>query len=131
MSFQTTISPTRRSAARFILRVRRALQQAYVEEYRKRGLTQSDIARELKVHRSVINRELRGEQDITLGRVAELAHVLGRKPSFSLPEKTAREGSNIGQQAATAWSAPSPAPSVLLPTPSTADGTQGKVEFLM
>lgn len=60
-SFRITISPTRRAAARFVLHVRRTLQQALVEESRRRGLTQSDIARELGVHRSVINRELRGE----------------------------------------------------------------------
>jgi transcriptional regulator with XRE-family HTH domain len=98
-SFQTTISPTRRAAARFIATVRRALQQALVEEFRKRGLTQSDIARELKVHRSVINRELRGERDIGLGRIGELAHVLGRKPVFDLPERRTKPGVNYSFQA--------------------------------
>lgn len=93
-SFQTSITPTRRTAARFISRVRRALQQAYVDEHRKRGITQSDIARELGIHRSVINRELRGERDLTLGRIAELAHVLGKKPIFELVERVQRPGSN-------------------------------------
>ena len=94
-SFQTTISPTKRAAARFVLTVRRALQQALVEEQRKRGLTQSDIARELGVHRSVINRELRGERDIGLSRIAELAYIMGRKPTFALPERRQRDDANI------------------------------------
>lgn len=94
-SFQTTTSSNKRAAARFIGRVRRALQLALIEEAKKRGLTQSDIARELGVHRSVINRELRGEKDLTLGRVGELAHVLGRRPEFHLPEVPAA-GNHIG-----------------------------------
>jgi transcriptional regulator with XRE-family HTH domain len=95
-SFQITISPSRRAAARFIASVRRAIQQALVEEYKARGLTQSDIARVIKVHRSVINREIRGEKDLTLGRIAELAHVLGRHPTFSLPRIQPKPGSNQG-----------------------------------
>jgi plasmid maintenance system antidote protein VapI len=93
-SFQITISPTRRAAARFISTVRRAIQQALVEEYKDRGLTQSDIARILKVHRSVINREIRGDKDLTLGRIGELSHALGRDPTFSLPKKKKRDGVN-------------------------------------
>lgn len=83
-SFQITLTPNRRAAARFIGEVRRALQKAYVEEQAAKGLSQSDIARALNVHRSVINRELKGLKDLTLGRVGEIAWALGRKPFFSL-----------------------------------------------
>lgn len=96
-SFQIALSPSKRTSGRFILAVRRALQKAFLEESKKRGITQSDIAREIGVHRSVINRELRGEKDLTLGRVAELAHAMGRKPTFSLPERTQRQGANTPQ----------------------------------
>lgn len=94
-SLKITITPEKRAAARFIGSVRRAIQKAYVEEQRKRGLSQSDIARELKVHRSVINRELRGFKDMTLGRVAQFAWVFGRKPAFNLDEQIAAIGQNI------------------------------------
>jgi hypothetical protein len=93
-SLQITISPDKRAAARFIGSVRRAIQKAYIEEQRKRGLSQSDIARALDVHRSVINRELRGFKDLTLGRVAQLAWVMGRKPTFALDEQIAAIGQN-------------------------------------
>lgn len=86
MSFRLSISPLSRDAGRFIGRVRRALLKALAEETAKRGLTQADVARFIGVHRSVINKELRGEKDITLGRVAELASALGRKPVFELRE---------------------------------------------
>jgi len=74
--------------------VRRAIQKAYVEE-QKAGLTQTAIARALGVHRSVINRELRGRKDMTIGRVAELAWAMGRVPSFTMPKKTAVLNSNL------------------------------------
>jgi hypothetical protein len=94
MSFQITISPSRKAAARFVTMVRRAIQKAYVEE-QKSGLTQTAIARAIGVHRSVINRELRGRKDLTLGRVAELAAAMGRVAVFELPKTAVAAGSNL------------------------------------
>lgn len=94
-SFQLTITPSRRVAARFINKVRRSIQKALIEEKRARGLTQSEIARQIGVHRSVINREIRGYKDITLGRVAELANALGREPMFELKRPEFPVGTNI------------------------------------
>jgi hypothetical protein len=91
-SFRILVSPSRRAAARFITQVRRAFQRAYVEEKQKRGLSQSAIAREIGVHRSVINRELVGRKDITVGRIGELAWAMGRIPFFALPESPAQLG---------------------------------------
>jgi len=118
-SFQIALSSSKRASGRFILAVRRSLQRALIEENKKRGITQSDIARELGVHRSVINRELRGEKDLTLGRLAELAHVLGRKPSFSLLEKVRKEGCNINSTPVSNWAMTSTV------EPSSAVGSQG------
>ena len=94
MSFQITISPSRRAAARFVTSVRRTIQKAYAEE-QKNGLTQTAIAAAIGVHRSVINRELRGRKDITVGRVAELAWAMGRKPFFEMPMIQASLSSNL------------------------------------
>ena len=96
-SFQITIAPHKRAAARFIAGVRRELQKAFSEEKAKRGLNQSEIGRMLGVHRTVIHRELRGDSDLTLGRVAELACVLGRVPKFSLDGIAEADGQNISQ----------------------------------
>ena len=94
-SFQIAISDSRTVATRFISRVRREIHKALAEESKKRGLTQSDIAREIGVHRSVISRELRGQKDISLGRVGEIAHALGRDPEFFLREEEIDQASNF------------------------------------
>jgi DNA-binding transcriptional regulator YdaS (Cro superfamily) len=94
-SFQISVSPSRRQAARFVGRVRRSIQKALAEENAKTGLTQSDMARAIGVHRSVINREIRGMKDLTLGRVAELAYAMGRRPRFELDPAIVRDGSNV------------------------------------
>jgi hypothetical protein len=117
-SFQITLTPNRRAAARFIGQVRRALQKAYVEEQANNGLSQSEIARSLKVHRSVINRELKGRKDLTLGRVAELAWAMGRKPSFSIEQPHVSSSTNFPVAAATAQGMLSSANSVNLMTTS-------------
>lgn len=94
-SFRISITPSRRVAARFVTGVRRKILKALEEEGQKTGLKQTDIARAIGVHRSVINRELRGKKDLTLGRVAELAFAMGREPSFDLPAVTMHAGSNL------------------------------------
>jgi transcriptional regulator with XRE-family HTH domain len=95
MSYQITISPNKRAAARFVALVRRSLQRALAEEEKKRGLSQSDLARAIGVNRSVISREMRGHKDLPLSRVAELAWAMGRKPIFDLIERAVPVGSNV------------------------------------
>ena len=95
MSFQISLTPSRRAAARYVTLVRRAIQKALAEEREASGLTQTDIARKIGVHRSVINREINGYKDLTLGRVAELAWAMGRRPCFSLAPATASIGSSL------------------------------------
>jgi transcriptional regulator with XRE-family HTH domain len=94
-SFQISIKPSRRAAARFVTRVRREILKALEEQNKKTGLKQTDLARAIGVHRSVINRELRGKKDITLGRVAELAWAMDRVPILEFPESTLQKGSNL------------------------------------
>lgn len=105
MSFQITLKPNRRAAARFIGDVRRAILKAYAEEKKASGLSQTDIARALDVHRSVINRELRGVKDMTLGRVAELAWACKRKPRLMFEPIAQSQGTNMPDQNAPAVSA--------------------------
>lgn len=91
-SFQIGIAPNKRAAGRFISKVRRALQKALIEETE---LNQSKIADAIGVHRSVISRELNGRQDITLGRVAELAWAMGREIEFELIKLEPKFGDNV------------------------------------
>lgn len=94
-SFQIAITPSKRAAGRFISRVRRALQRELVAEGEQSGLSQSDVARSIGVHRSVISRELNGRQDITVGRIAELAWAMGREIEFDLVRPKHTEYSNV------------------------------------
>jgi transcriptional regulator with XRE-family HTH domain len=76
--------------------VRRELLKALADE-ETRGpdaIKQSDIARAIGVNRSVINRELRGHADISVGRIGELAWALGRRPRFELEKVQIEGGTN-------------------------------------
>jgi len=57
------------------------------EEKLERGLTQADIARDIGVNRSAINRSLSGGRDITAGRIAQLADAMGRDVKIEFPKK--------------------------------------------
>ena len=91
-SFRTTVSPSRRAASRFVTDVRRSIQRALESEKKKGGVTQSQIARAIDVHRSVINREVRGFNDIGLSRIGEIAWALGKEPKFTLVDRTDKPG---------------------------------------
>ena len=84
-SYQISLTPHKRAAGRFIAKVRREIQKAFVEEQAKNGTTQAGIAAELGVNRSVVHRQIMGFENLTLGTVGEIASVLGREPLFSLP----------------------------------------------
>lgn len=92
MSFQITLAPNRRAAARFVGSVRRRLQRALAENP---DVSRSAIARDLGVHRSVITRQLQGTADMTLGRVAEIAWSLGYRPKFELERAETEDGANV------------------------------------
>lgn len=92
-SYRTGISPHRRAATRFVARVHRTLQKAY--EHRKpQGVTQTSIAQELGVHRSVVNRQLNGREDMSVGRIGEYAWVLGCDIDFDFVPKVGVAKSN-------------------------------------
>jgi plasmid maintenance system antidote protein VapI len=88
-SFQLSVPANRKAASRFIDRVHRKLQKAFAS---KPHITQTQIAASLGVHRSVINRQLRGHQDMTVGRIGELAWALGLEAELVLLEPPADQG---------------------------------------
>lgn len=84
MSFKLTINPKDQAAGRFIGSVRRALAEAVQNAKSKQGLAQSDIAQKLEINRSVINRILNGDKNLTLRSLAEIAWALDLQPVFDL-----------------------------------------------
>lgn len=91
MSFQIAIPKNRKSAARFVGRVRRSLVRMIADEPE---VSQSQIADAIGVHRSVISRQLKGQADMNIGRVAEIAWAAGYRPSFGLEKVEAVDGAN-------------------------------------
>jgi hypothetical protein len=81
-----------RVVGRFIGQVRSELQRALVIEKAARKLTQQQIANVIGTSRSVINREITGEENLTLRRVAELAWALGWEIVFELRKPRAVTG---------------------------------------
>jgi len=93
-SYQITITPSRRAAVRYIERVRRTFLRAFSTEAAATGLTQTEIASRLGVNRSVVHRELRGDANLTQGRVGELAWAMGYEPVFELRKIDRNQGAN-------------------------------------
>lgn len=83
-SYVFDIGEKDRKASRFIGHVRTELQKALVAEKAERKITQQQIANQIGVNRSVINRQLMGTENLTLRSVAELAWALGWEIDFTL-----------------------------------------------
>lgn len=74
--FSLKIDPKDRKVGRFIGLVRAEIQKAFVEE----GLSQTEIAEKLGLtsrSRSVVNRRVNGDMNLTLRTIGEMAWALG------------------------------------------------------
>lgn len=90
MSYQMRNDPRARKAGRFIHRVQKELQNAFVAS----GMKQQEIAEKLGVNRSVVNKRLLGEANLTLRTIADLAWAMGADIEFSLRPRTGADGRN-------------------------------------
>lgn len=83
-SFSFEVSPRKRKRGRFINVVRKEIQKAVSEVLDERGISQSQLAEELGINRSVLSRRLNGRANLTLSSIADLAWVLDRDLHFSM-----------------------------------------------
>lgn len=93
-SFHFDIGSRARNAGRFIGRVRSELLRALSEKKMARKFSQQSLARKLEVHRSLINRQLSGEANLTLRSLADLAWALDMEITFELKDPVVEAGSN-------------------------------------
>lgn len=100
MSFQIGITPNRRASTRFIGKVRRALIQLLADN---EDVSRTQIADAIGVHRSVITRQLNGQADMSVGRIAEIAWALGYRPVIDFERVAAAEGGNVPTTVAPAY----------------------------
>lgn len=94
MSFQFDIGGRARNAGRFIGRVRTELLRALSEKKNEGKLSQQALAKKLDVHRSLINRQLSGEANLTLRSLADLAWAMDMEIWFELRKPAAHPGQN-------------------------------------
>ena len=90
MSYQMRNDPRARKAGRFIHRVQKELQNAFVAS----GMKQQEIAEKLGVNRSVVNKRLLGEANLTLRTIADLAWAMDAEIKFSLVRQAPSPGQN-------------------------------------
>jgi transcriptional regulator with XRE-family HTH domain len=93
-SFVLDIDPITREGLRAIADLRADLQEAFYAEKKINGLTQQEVARRLNVNRSVVHRQLTGEENITVRKAAELAKAMGWKVNIRVSKETPEHGSN-------------------------------------
>jgi transcriptional regulator with XRE-family HTH domain len=66
-----------------------------LSERKKDGkLSQQELAKKLEVHRSLINRQLSGEANLTLRSLADLAWAMDMEISFELKKPVVEAGQN-------------------------------------
>lgn len=73
-----------KSAGRFVRRVQKELQAALSRS----GLRQQHVAERLGIDRSIINRRLTGQANLTLRSISDLAWAMDHEVVFSLKPKT-------------------------------------------
>jgi transcriptional regulator with XRE-family HTH domain len=93
-SFQFDIGGRARHAGRFIGRVRDELLKALSERKKDGKLSQQELATKLDVHRSLINRQLSGEANLTLRSLADLAWAMDMEITFELKKPVVETGQN-------------------------------------
>jgi hypothetical protein len=106
--YRVDIGPRSRRVGRFIARVRGELLKAADEERRSSRLTPNAIAEKLECRRSLVNRQLIGDANLTLRSVAELSWALGREINFELRKPADEAGQNFfnAETATIEWKKP-------------------------
>jgi transcriptional regulator with XRE-family HTH domain len=105
-SFHFDIGSRARNAGRLIGRVRSELLRALSERKKEDNLSQQALAQKLDVHRSLINRQLSGETNLTLRTLADLAWAMGMEISFELKKPAVEAGQNQPPSTSTIEHAP-------------------------
>jgi hypothetical protein len=75
-SFQMPLAEKDRKIGRTIHKAQKAIAQAVIAAKEESGITQGALAKKLGVNRSVINRRVTGQTNLTLHSMAELAWAL-------------------------------------------------------
>ena len=80
MSFQLGLDKFEKAFGHFMREVSVSISETFKQEAEARGLTQTDIARELGIDASVVSRRLAGGGNLTLRSVCDLFTAMDRSP---------------------------------------------------
>jgi plasmid maintenance system antidote protein VapI len=105
-SFHFDIGSRGRNAGRFIARVRNELLRALAEKKKESKFSQQALANKLEVHRSLINRQLAGEANLTLRSLSDLAWAMDLEIELELKKPADEIGKNHTNATSTVQSAP-------------------------
>ena len=75
-------------------RVRNELLRALSEKKTESGICQQALARKLDIERALVNRQLSGEENLSLRSLADLAWAMDMEISFELKSPAANAGQN-------------------------------------
>jgi transcriptional regulator with XRE-family HTH domain len=89
VSCRREIHPRRVAYLRFLSQIHQALDEAMAGDLSQRRVTISAIAKKLGVNKSVLSRKLRGQSNLTIESIADIAWALDRDTAFSLPLRDA------------------------------------------
>jgi transcriptional regulator with XRE-family HTH domain len=79
MSFRIELDKYEKAYGRLVRRVQSAIQETFEQET-SRGLTQADMARELKLDPSIVSRRINGSGNLTLRSISDLFVAMNRDP---------------------------------------------------
>jgi len=85
------IDPKSRFVSRFISKLQRSIQDALIES----GMKQQEVADKIGVNRSVINRRLSGDANLTARSIAEFAYAFNKDLEVKFVSRTVPPGTNI------------------------------------
>lgn len=93
-SFRFDIGGRSRFAGRLLGQIRSELLRALAERKKESGLSQQKLAQKLDVDRGLINRQLAGEEHLTLRSLADIAWALDMEIRFEVREPWIAAGQN-------------------------------------
>ena len=83
MSYRININRKSLKSARFISHLQKTIQLYFINS----GMTQQDVAEKLGVNRSVINKRLKGNANLTARSIAEFAYAFDKEPVIEFRER--------------------------------------------
>jgi ribosome-binding protein aMBF1 (putative translation factor) len=105
-SFQFDIGDRARTAGRLLGKVRSELLRALAEQKAETPFTQQELAQKLEMQRSLINKQLAGESNLTLRALADFAWAMDLEINFELKKQTQEVGQNETAKTSTVGHSP-------------------------